>query len=259
MAEEFEVERAFCVSDLHIRHSADPIALRFRRFLKLRVKPDPRATLVIAGDCAHFWFGRRGQVPACFRPLVEELETLPSVLWVEGNHDLRLRRALGPRSSIRVVDGSLVLLHGGRRLHVEHGHRVDPADWSQRILDRFLHTPVADLASGILRERGTQAIGLWAAGASAGLDGYDGRDARWLEAALARAERLGKEGIDLAVMGHGHYLGWWDQGLVCLGDWLHFDSYFELDRSGAWAIRRFQAQESCDPPVTESPLGEIPR
>jgi len=259
MAETLSVGHAFCVSDVHVVHAEDDVALFFRRFLRERVAGKPDATLIIVGDLLHFWFGRKNVVPSEFRPLIEQLEELPNVVWLEGNHDLRLRRALGTQSRIRVAEDALQVEHAGQLLHLEHGHRVDRADRGQVLLDRVLQTPLADLGSLLLTGRGTQRLGLWAASRSAGDGAYDGREPRWLSAALNHTRALSRRGNDLTVLGHGHYLGWWPEGLICLGDWLHWCSYLELGPDGSRVLRRFDSQLSADPPLAESPLGEIPR
>jgi hypothetical protein len=223
MAEAASVGHAFCVSDVHIVHAGDDVALRFRRFLAERVASQPGSCLIIVGDLLHFWFGRTGVVPKAFAPLIEELEALPRVIWLEGNHDLRLERALGPTSRIRVVRDAL------------------------------------DVASGLITGPGTQKLGLWAATRSSGEGSYDGRDPRWLGAAREHAKGCAERGADLTVLGHGHYLGWWPEGLICLGDWLHWCSYLELRPDGSRALRRFTPQLLADPPLAESPLEEIPR
>jgi UDP-2,3-diacylglucosamine pyrophosphatase LpxH len=259
MADSLSVGHAFCVSDVHIVHAGDDVALRFRRFLRERVAPASDACLIIVGDLLHFWFGRRGVIPEEFRPLIDALEALPNVVWVEGNHDLRLARALGPQSRIRVVRDGLRVQHAGAHLHLEHGHRVDRSDHGQIALDRVLQTPLADFVSGLITGRGTQKLGLWAATRSSGKGSYDGRDPRWLSAALNHARAGARRGVDLTVLGHGHYLGWWPEGLICLGDWLHWCSYLELRPDGTRSLRRFEPQLLADPPLAESPLEEIPR
>jgi len=259
MAETLSVGHAFIVSDVHIVHAGDDVALRFRRFLRERVASSPEAHLIILGDLLHFWFGQRGKVPRSFRPLIEELEALPNVVWVEGNHDLRLARALGPSSRIRVVEDVLELSHAGQLLHLEHGHRVDRSNRGQILLDRVLQTPLADLASRVITGAGTQKLGLWAATRSSGEGSYDGRDPRWLNAARDHTRLCASRGADLTVLGHGHYLGWWPEGLICLGDWLHWCSYLELQPDGTRSLRRFESQLLADPPLAESPLEEIPR
>jgi len=259
MGETVSVGHAFCVSDVHIIHAEDDVALRFRRFLRERVAREPSACLIIVGDLLHFWFGRKGVVPEAFAPLIEELEALPRVIWVEGNHDLRIERALGPASRIQVVRDVLEVDHVGGRLHLEHGHRVDRGDRGQILLDRLLQTPLADLASGLLTGPGTQKLGLWAATRSSGQGSYDGRDPRWLGAARDHARSYAERGAELTVLGHGHYLGWWPEGLICLGDWLHWCSYLELKPDGSRVLCRFEPQLLADPPLAESPLEEIPR
>jgi UDP-2,3-diacylglucosamine pyrophosphatase LpxH len=251
MVECLSVGHAFCVSDVHIVHADDEGAHRFRRFLRERVAATPEATLIIVGDLLHFWFGRNGVVPKQFAPLINELEDLPNVLWIEGNHDLRLARALGSGSRIRVLSGTLEVDHLGCRLHLEHGHRVDRSDRGQILLDRLLQTPLADLASKLITGPGTQKLGLWAATRSSGVGSYDGRDPRWLNAAREHATRCAERGTDITVLGHGHYLGWWPEG--------HWCSYLELKPDGSRALRRFDPQLLEDPSLAESPLEEIPR
>ena len=259
MVERLSVGHAFCVSDVHIVRADDEVARRFRRFVRDRVATQPDATLIIVGDLLHFWFGRTGVVPKQFAPLINELESLPNVLWIEGNHDLRLARALGQASRIQVLTGGLELDHLGCRLHLEHGHRVDRSDRGQILLDRLLQTRLADLASTLITGAGTQRLGLWAATRSSGGGSYDGRDPRWLAAAREHATRCTERGVNLTVLGHGHYLGWWPEGLICLGDWLHWCSYLELKPDGSRTLRRFDPQLLADPPLAESPLEEIPR
>ena len=259
MLPRLQVEQAFVVSDVHIRHSDDEISRRFRRFLRERVAPEPGAHLIIAGDLLHFWFGRRNSVPPEFRELVADLEALGRVTWLEGNHDLRLKRALGRGSRIQVVEGALLVDHLGSSLHIEHGHRVDREDRGQLLLDGLLQTPLADLGGFLLTERGTQRLGLWAATHSSGEGAYDGRDPKWLEAARRFARERASSGAELTLLGHGHYLGWWPEGLVCLGDWLHWNSYLELCPDGTRRLRRFDSQLSEDRVLAESPLDEIPR
>jgi len=88
--------------------------------------------------------------------------------------------------------------------------------------------------------------------------GLGNRNEDWLAAAHRDAARRREQGVDLSVRGHGHFLGWWPDGLVCLGDWLHFHSYLELgpDQPGA-ILRRFRRGEAVDQLLSAEPRGEL--
>ena len=79
----------------------------------------------------------------------------------------------------------------------------------------------------------------------------------WLRAARQHALARRAEGIDLSVLGHGHWLGWWPEGLVCLGDWLHWRSYLEIAERPR--LRRFVEGAETDPVLAEGPVGALPR
>ena len=88
--------------------------------------------------------------------------------------------------------------------------------------------------------------------------GLAGRNRRWLEAAHTDAASRRQAGTDLSVRGHGHFLGWWPNGLVCLGDWLHFHSYLELrPQEPRVALRRFTPDEDEDEVLSFVPSGEL--
>ena len=246
---------AVFVSDLHLRGPEDPNQQLFLEFLERRIRPRPSVRLVVAGDLFDFWYGLPDRVPEPFRPVVAALESLPFVTYIEGNHDVRLARALGPESRIAVVPGDLELQAGSRRIHVEHGDHVDRADAGHIAFKRFMLSKPAGLAARVMGERALQWLGETAAVISRGdMEAVLGQDARWLEAARSFGRARASDGYDLTVLGHGHWLGWWPENLICLGDWLVFHSYLEVGEDGA-SLRRYRS--GGDAEVAQGPIGSV--
>ena len=246
-------DRAVFVSDLHIRHFDDEPGRQFRAFL---AGLDADVDVVVVGDLFDWFYGLPGAVPEHLLPVVDALRARRRVLWIEGNHDMRVGRAIGP-GSVEVREGPVTLHVGRLSLDVQHGDLVDPSARAYRMLRGFLRSPIVGGVTRLLGARATQRLGEGATWARHKTDhplGVDGRKAPWL--AAARAQAKGIDGVDLAVRGHGHWLGWWEEGLVCLGDWLHYRSYLEVDGDGA-RLRRFEP-DGADPVLAVGPVGALP-
>jgi len=239
------VERAIVVSDLHIQRASKPNAQRFLEFLRRRVAPDPSCTLIIAGDLFDFWYAMPAGPPPPIAPIVHALEALPNVVWIEGNHDLRLERGLGPRSRLDVRKGGVTLLCGGQRLWIEHGDLIRR---SGRWMRRLLTSPLAEAGARTITSRGAWELGNFVGRLRKTDEGYAGQSEAWLKIARAHALAQHAGGYGWTAMGHGHWLGAWEaQRLICLGDWLQFDSYLDVTGDRSPVLRRFDAQASEDP------------
>lgn len=246
-------QRAVFLSDLHIRDAADPPARQLLAFLDTLPSD---VLVVLLGDVFDWWYGLPGHVPAALVPVVERLEGR-SLLWVEGNHDMQIARAVGDRIEVRV--GPQRLRVGGIAIDARHGDLLEQDNLGYRALRGFLRSPVMSVACGLLGPSLTQRIGYAATGAkhrAEGGLGQDGRKQAWLDAARLHAQARRAEGVDLAVVGHGHWLGWWPEGLVCLGDWLHWCSYLQVDADGP---RLMQFVEGASVVVAARPEGAIGR
>lgn len=248
-----EASAAVFVSDLHIRRSDDDPARHFVAFLR---QLDVAVDVVILGDLFDWFYGLPGVVPAALAPVVDALRARRRVLWIEGNHDMRVGRAIGS-GSIEVRDRPTALQVAGLRFDLRHGDLVEPDQRGYRLLRGFLRSPVMGGVTRLLGPGLTQRIGEAATALRYSQELRRGRDDRklpWLDAARAHARRL--DGIDLALLGHGHWLGWWEEGLVCLGDWLHYRSYLEVDGEGA-RLKRFEP-DGPDPVLARGPVGALP-
>lgn len=219
------------VSDVHLSPLAPERTERFVSFLRSRVIEEG-ADIVVVGDLFDWWYGGRGPLPPDVRQIVDLLEQANSALWMEGNHDVLIGRAFDGPCAIASAEGPLDLTLGGRALHVAHGDLVDESDVGYLLFRKLLRGVPGRLAATLAGRRVTRAVGSFAARrsrqAQGGADGYDGLSARWLAAAQRYAAARRAAGASLTILGHGHWLGWWPEGLICLGDWFVHDSYLRV-------------------------------
>jgi len=256
---ESQVGRALFVSDLHLRGPEDPNQALFLDFLEQRIAPDPSATLVVVGDLFDFWLAVGDEIPVDYQEVVERLAALPRVLWLEGNHDIGQSRALRHCGGLQVIEGSLLLRCGDLALHINHGDLLDPSDRGHRFLRAFLGSAGLRRLAALIGSPRVQDLGRKLALQSRNRKGgLLGRNRDWLVAAHRDAVTRQQQGTDLSIRGHGHFLGWWPDGLVCLGDWLHFHSYLELKpQAPSVTLRRFRPGSSVDELLTCEPTGEL--
>lgn len=243
------------VSDVHLTEDAPERTERFIRFLETRV---PGHDLVVLGDLFDWWYGLPGQVPPDVARVTSLLRRANSVLWMEGNHDVHIGRAFPGSTPLGFAADPIDVELAGRRMHLAHGDLVDRGEHSYRAFRALLRGLPGRFAAGLLGHRITRAVGGLAARRSrhlqGGVDGYDGLSERWLGCAKAYAAA---QSADLTVLGHGHWLGWWPEGLICLGDWLVHDSYLRIDPDGVMGLYRYVADG--DRLLMEEPAGSIAR
>ncbi len=247
------------VSDVHLSPRAPERTARFKAFLRSRVVEE-QANVVVVGDLFDWWYGYPGDLPADVREIVELLEQARSALWMEGNHDVLIGRSFVGPSAVATSEGPLDMAVGGHGLHVAHGDLVDTEDVGYLLFRRLLRGLPGRAAAAIAGQRAIRALGSFAARRSresqGGSDGYDGLNERWLAAARRYAVSCALGGADLTILGHGHWLGWWPEGLVCLGDWFAHDSYLRI-HEGQTALLGFRPEG--DVVLMSGPDGPVPR
>ncbi len=242
------VRRAVLVSDLHLRRPEGERTRLFLDFVARRLAPDPPELLVVAGDLFDFCTAVRRRLPAATRPALGALEALPRVIWLEGNHDFRLAAGLGA-SPIEARSTELALRWAGRAVHVQHGDFVTRTGrWTRRLL---CSAPAA-AGAWVLGVEGAWRVGSAVGLSRSGEHGYDGRRPDWLADATRYAAGRRRLGFDLTILGHGHWLGRWDE-LICLGDWPRCRSYLELCDDGEAVLRRYEPDSPEDPAVERDP------
>ena len=231
------------VSDLHLRSASGERTRLFLDFLERRMVPDPPDVLVIAGDLFDFCTSVGGRLPRACAPVLEALAALPRVIWLEGNHDFRLAGGLPSTGSVQSRPADLVLRWRDRSVYVQHG---DLISLKGRITRRLLTSLPVAVGARLLGVERSWLVGSGFGVGRSGLHGYDGREPEWLTAARAFAAGQRERGFDLCVLGHGHWLGQWDE-LVCPGDWVRYHSYLELAADGEIRLRCYRPYESEDP------------
>jgi UDP-2,3-diacylglucosamine hydrolase len=147
------------LGDAHLRED-DPEVGAFVAFLD--ALPRDIGALAILGDLFSAWIGR----PELNRPhharVVEALRRLRGrgcrLLYVEGNHDFFLRRLVTGDPFDAVVDATLDLDAGGRRLHLAHGDLVNRHDRQYRAWRTLSKNPLFFAAFNLLPQRTRQGI-----------------------------------------------------------------------------------------------------
>ena len=120
-------------ADSHL-NAEDRDTDRFLRFLRREGRT--AGTLILVGDIFDLWIARDGLELPFHRLVIEALSELREegvkVQYVQGNRDYFVaeRYAEGPFDS--VADESLLVLHGGRSIHVAHGDLINVRDRQYR-------------------------------------------------------------------------------------------------------------------------------
>jgi UDP-2,3-diacylglucosamine hydrolase len=121
------------LGDAHLREG-DPEVEAFIGFLD--TLPREIATLAILGDLFSVWIGRPELNHPHHARVVEALRRLRArgcrLIYVEGNHDFFLRRMLAGDPFDAVIETTIDIEAGGRRIHLAHGDLVNRRDRQYR-------------------------------------------------------------------------------------------------------------------------------
>lgn len=191
-------------ADCHLR-AADPDLEAFLRFLRHAAASGARVFLL--GDIFDLWIAREGLELPFHRAVVEEVSDLrragARISYVQGNRDyfVAQRYPVGPFDA--VVEESMLVEHGGRRIHLAHGDLVNRDDRQYQWWRRASRSRPVAAAFSALPPRS-------AARLSAALE----RKFRTTNAAYRRgfpaahaeayARRAFAAGADTVVLGHFH-------------------------------------------------------
>lgn len=226
------------VADSHLR-CEDDVAEGFFRFLR---REGPTAgTLVLGGDIFDLWVARPAlelPVHRAFIRVIRELEQQGvRVLYVQGNRDYFVTDQYGAGPFAEVVSESLVIEHGGRRIHVSHGDLVNLEDRQYLAWRRFSRSLLVRTLFGALPSRIASRFSL-----------YLERKFRTTnqafrlhfpeEQARRYAQRVFEEPIDTIVLGHFHQqrVMQFEGGakrLFVLPGWREDRAYLRIDERGA--------------------------
>lgn len=227
------------ISDAHIRTDQSHRGRLLVRFL--REMGRDLTHLYILGDLFEFWFEYRRVFPRDYFTLLATLHAMiqdgKNVHYIMGNHEVTRGRFLAGLG-FQVHGGSAIFELHGRRVLVEHGHKIDRRPWTvlwedlltsgiNHALYRLLHPdPGILLAQKIAHLSRKQHP---SARLESMLEDY----------ALGRL----REGVDIVILGHSHTPVFRqlpdDKYYINAGDWVNHYSYVTIDRRGP-ALRYYR-------------------
>lgn len=221
------------ISDAHIRTDQSRRARLLVRFLR-EIRRD-LTQLYIVGDLFEFWFEYNRVVPGQYFTLLATLYNMiqegKTVHYIMGNHEVTRGGKLAD-FGFKVHRGRAIFDLDGRRVLVEHGHKIDRRPWTvvweslltsgiNHALYRLLHPdPGISLAQKIAQLSRKQHT---SARLEAMLEDY------------AR-DRLEQGDADVVILGHSHTPVFkrlpGGKYYINSGDWIRHYSYAVIDRHG---------------------------
>jgi len=243
---------ALFVSDTHLRKGKDENYKKFMEFLSLVIRGQLPGGIeggitdvFFLGDIFDFWFARRLQVYAEFRPVLERMAELQEkgirIHLFEGNHDFFLKDYFEEWTNIFIYEdwGELVL--DGYRFIMAHGDLIDHENRRYLFLRKILRT-----RAFYLFQRSLPLAWVWfLAGFSSDL-GKEKRqlgEERLVEKMREFARKCFARGYEVAVFGHCHlpriYVENYEgrpRVFVVLGDWLNYFTFLYY-RNGILSLR----------------------
>jgi UDP-2,3-diacylglucosamine hydrolase len=242
----------YIVSDIHL--GAVPAATEAAFIAFLRQVRERAGALLVNGDLFDFWFEYRTVVPHAhfqvLRAFAELADAGVPVTLVGGNHDAWggdfLRETLG----MRLAEGPLRCLLGGREALVVHGDGVGQGDRAYHVLRRILRSRLAVRGFRSLHpDLGARIARLVSTTESKSGRLEDGARARathvqaWAEEQLSADPRL-----ELVVAGHVHHPACMEvfpgRYYLNAGDWINHFTYLVLPHSGPPRLERWASPVS---------------
>ena len=232
------------VADSHLC-GEDPATEDFLRFLD---QEGPSAEVVIlAGDIFDLWVAREALELPFHRAVVDGLARLRDrgvrVFYVQGNRDYFVADRYRDGPFHQVAEESLLLQHGGRKIHIAHGDLVNLEDRQYLTWRRFSR-------SALVRHLFSALPGGLAGRLSLSLERRfrTTNQAFRLQFPHEQAQRYAKQvfsqGADTIVLGHFHQerqLEFPEGRLFVLPGWREDRAYLRIDGSGQARFMPVQA------------------
>lgn len=240
----------YVVSDTHLGAVPKETERAFVRFLDH--VGTAAASLVINGDLFDFWFEWGTVIPARHYRALAAISALIDagvpVTMIGGNHDAWGGRFLAEDVGMRVHNGVLRTVLGGRNALVAHGDGLGKGDVKYRVLKAVLRSRAAVMGFRALHpEIGMKLAGRISSTQDKALIDESSRDrARFLEGWAG--EQLAKDpDLNLVVCGHSHVPALIEIGTnrfyINSGDWVRNATYVVLPGGGTpqmatWPLQR---------------------
>lgn len=247
----------YFVSDLHLGASyfMDPREHEKRVCEWLRSIAPTAGRLFLLGDVLDYWFEYRYVVPRgfvrFFGALAELADSGVEITWVIGNHDIWIFDYLPSELGIKVVDGVLDTMIGGRRFVMAHGDGIGRIPAKERLMRAVFRNRLCQRLFAAVHPRWTVGIA-YAWSAHNRRKHHTGPTAmplpvgpleQWVEARQGADRSL--HPVDFYVFGHYHTVV--DRvvsgaRLIVLGDWITNMSFGTFD-GREFKIHRVESAE----------------
>ncbi|MBE0432456.1 UDP-2,3-diacylglucosamine diphosphatase [candidate division WOR-3 bacterium] len=218
------------ISDAHIRtdrSSRGQLLVRFLREMRHRL-----TNLYILGDLFEFWFEYNRAFPKYYFTLLATLYNIvqdgKGVHYVMGNHEVTMGGFLAGLG-FKVHRGPTIFEIDGRRVLVEHGHKIDRRPWTV-LWENLLTSKVNHAVYRLLHPD----AGIILAQRIAHLSRKQHQSTR-LECMLEdyARDKLQDEDVDVVILGHSHTPVFRrlpdNKYYINAGDWINHFSYVVID------------------------------
>ncbi len=236
----------YFASDFHLgaRYVSD-LREHERRVVRWLHEIAPTASrLYLLGDILDYWYEYREVVPRGFTrffgALAELADSGVEITWLKGNHDIWTFGYLEQELGVRVHDGLLEEVIGGKRFVMEHGDGVGSLSRGFRIMRSVFRNPTAQVLFSAIHPRWTVAFAhRWSSssrGSHSGSGGYcpfDPENDQLVR--FVREYNATHAPADYFIFGHRHLVV--DvpvephSRLMIIGDWIDHFSYATFDGS----------------------------
>lgn len=220
------------LADAHLRHPDDQ---NYRKMIAfLRHLQGKASHLYILGDLFRFWTGYRYTVYTPYVPLLNALYDLVAsgtrISYIEGNHDFHVGPYFTDILGANVYPDTATISLDGRKLHLCHGDRINPADYGYRALRWLFRNRGTRILKRMVPADTVWGISVWL---NRGSDRRHHGERRPFPEKMvtAYADQQFLTGADTVICGHFHtpYHQKVTGGseIICLGDWIQDFSYLK--------------------------------
>lgn len=197
--------------------------------------------LYLVGDILDYWYEYRHVVPRGYVRFFGQLARMSDsgikITWFIGNHDIWIFDYLPNELGLRVVDGSLTEMIGGKKFYIAHGDAAGTMSRGFRFLRKVFRNKICQRVYSAIHPGLTIPFAhRWSASSREGGGCASVSDKKeWLEGLTLWARQLQESDNELNYIIVGHYHELLDQALsddcrlIVLGDWIDKFSYAVFD------------------------------
>ena len=203
----------------------------------------------LLGDIFDFWFEYRQAIPKGFIRFQGKIASLLdqgiAVHFFTGNHDMWMFDYFENELGVIIHRHPLCITAGNHKLLVGHGDGLGHGDFTYKLLKKFFNSGVCQwLFARLHPNLGIAIAKVWSRQSRIANnkreEKFNGENNEFLLAYCREVEK--KEHHDFYIFGHRHLpldlVVGKDSRYINLGEWVHFNTYAEVDGQGA-ALKTF--------------------